>query len=61
LNRKKRLKKGIVSIEKQLVLHKEKKDEAKRNKKFELVGYYKREIEAKKEDKEYKERLLKKK
>jgi len=35
LNREKRLKKGIVSIEKQLVLHKEKKDEAKRNKKFE--------------------------
>ena len=60
MNRKRRLKKGIESIEKQLVLHKNKKEEAENEKKLELVKYYERELEAKRRDKAHKEKLLKK-
>jgi len=62
-NRKKRLTKGIASLEKQLILHKEKLEKAgKAGKegKIELTDYYEKEIEAKKKDKEKKEKLLKK-
>lgn len=60
-NRKKRLKKGIESLQKQISLHKEKLKKAEEEGKLELVGYYKKEIEAKNKDKEKKEKLLKNK
>ena len=59
-NRKKRLIKGIGSLEKQLILHKEKLEKAGKEGKIELADYYEKEIEAKKKDKEKKEKLLKK-
>ncbi len=60
VNRKKRLKKGIESLEKQIRLHEEKLKKAEEEDNIELAGYYKKEINAKKKDKEEKERLLKK-
>jgi len=59
-NRKKRLKKGIESIEKQIKLHEEKLRKAEEENNFELIGYYKKEIFAKKHDAEEKKRLLEK-
>jgi hypothetical protein len=59
-NRKKKLKKGIDSIEKQIALHEEKLKKAEEKNKFELVGYYTKEILAKRHDVEEKKRLLKK-
>ena len=59
-NRKKRLKKGIISIEKQLRIHEEKLRKAEEEDEIELAEYYKKEIDAKKRDKEEKERILKK-
>ena len=59
-NRKKRLKKGIESIEKQIKLHEEKLKKAEEDDNIELSQYYKKEINAKKKDKEEKERLLSK-
>jgi len=59
-NRKKRLIKGVESLEKQLILHKEKLEKARKEGKLELVDYYGKEIEAKEKDKEKKKRLLKK-
>ena len=59
-NRKKRLMKGIESLEKQIQLHEEKLRKAEEEDNIELTGYYKKEIEAKKRDKEEKERLLSK-
>ena len=43
-NRKKRLKKGIESINKQIEYHKEKREIAEKEGKLELEGYYKKEI-----------------
>ena len=43
-NRKKRLKKGIESIEKQIKLHKEKLEKTTETKNIDLEGYYKKEI-----------------
>lgn len=60
VNRKKRLKNGIESIEKQIGLHKEKKKRAEEEGKIELVNYYEREILRQKEYKKKKEELLKK-
>ena len=60
MNRKKRLKKGIESLGKQVIFHKEKKEEAIKEGKIELVDYYKKEIEAKQKDKKHKEELLEK-
>ena len=57
-NRKKRLKKGIESLEKQIKLHEEKLRKAEQEDNIELAGYYKKEINAKKRDKEEKEKLL---
>ena len=57
-NRKKRLMKGIESLEKQIQLHEEKLSKAEEEDNIELAGYYRKEIEAKKRDKEEKERLL---
>lgn len=64
-NRKKRLKKGIESIEKQIIekqiaLHEEKLRKAEEENNFELARYYTKEILAKKHDIEEKKRLLKK-
>ena len=59
-SRKKRLKKGIESLEKQIKLHEEKIKKAAEGDNIELVDYYKKEINAKKRDKEEKERILKK-
>lgn len=59
-NRKKRLAKGIDSLEKQLILHKEKLDKARKENRLELADYYEKEIKAKEKDKLKKERLLKK-
>ncbi len=58
VNRKKRLQKGIESLEKQIKLHKEKMDKAEEEDNVELASYYKKEIEAKKRDKEEKQRIL---
>ncbi|MBI2134110.1 hypothetical protein HYU11_05515 [Candidatus Woesearchaeota archaeon] len=57
-NRKKRLKKGIESIERQILLHEEKLELAKANDDIGLTEYYQKEIEAKKRDKDEKKRLL---
>lgn len=59
-NRKKRLKKGIASLREQITRHEEKLQLAVQEGKLELVGYYAKEIEAKKKDKEKKEKSLKK-
>lgn len=60
VNRKKRLKKGIESLEKQIMLHEEKLKKAVEEDNIELAEYYKKEINSKKKDKEEKERLLRK-
>lgn len=57
-NRKKRLRKGIESIEKQIQLHEEKLRKAEEDDNIELTGYYKKEISAKKKDKDKKRKLL---
>ncbi len=59
-NRKKRLQKGIESLERQIKLHEEKLKKAEEEDNIELSGYYKKEINSKKRDKEEKERLLNK-
>ena len=60
VNRKKRLQKGIDSLDKQIRLHKEKLNKAEQNDNIELANYYKKEINAKKKDKEEKQRILNK-
>jgi len=60
VNRKKRLKRGIESLNEQIKLHEEKRQQAFKENKIELVNYYNKEIDLKKRDKEEKERLLKK-
>lgn len=57
-NRKKRLQKGIESIEKQIRLHEDKLKRAEKEDNIELAEYYKKEISAKKKDKEEKQRIL---
>jgi len=57
-NRKKRLQKGIESLERQIRLHEEKLEKAEEEDNIELAEYYRKEINAKKKDKEEKERLL---
>ena len=60
VNRKKRLQKGIESLENQIELHEEKLKKAEEEDNIELASYYKKEIEAKKKDKDEKKRLLEK-
>ena len=48
VNRKKRLQKGIESIEKQIKIHEEKLKKAEEEDNIELDGYYRKEINAKK-------------
>lgn len=59
-NRSKRLRRGIESLQVQITLHEEKLKQAEKEGRLELVGYYEKEIEAKKRDKEKKEKLLRK-
>ena len=44
MKRKKRLEKGIESIEEEISLHREKRDKADKEGKLELAGYYDKEI-----------------
>ena len=60
VNRKKRLQKGVESLDIQIKLHEEKLKKAEEEDNIELANYYKKEINAKKKDKEEKERLLEK-
>ncbi len=59
-NRKKRLKKGIESIDKQIILHEEKKKKAKEEGNIELEEYYGKEIGNLEETREKKKELLRK-
>lgn len=58
VNRKKRLQRGIESLEKQIKLHEEKLRKVEQEDNIELAEYYKKEIAAKKRDKEEKQRML---
>lgn len=57
-NRKKRLRKGIKSIERQIKLHEEKLEKAEKEDNMGLAEYYKKELMAKKKDIEKKKRIL---
>ncbi len=59
-SRKKRLRKGIESIGKQIKLHEEKRDEAEKEGKIELKEYYGKEISELEKTKEQKEEMLEK-
>ena len=59
-NRKKRLKKGLDSIEEQILLHKQKQDEAENKDEIEMVEYYKKEIEGLEKTKDKKKTMLEK-
>lgn len=60
VNRKKRLKRGIESLNEQIIMHLEKKKKAEKDGKLELVNYYEKEILRKEQYKKKKEELLKK-
>ena len=57
-NRKKRLKKGIESLEKQIKLHEEKKERVNEEGKIELEDYYGKELKILKTVKEKKRRFI---
>ena len=57
-NRKKRLKKGINSMQEQIELHEEKKKRAEEEKNEGLVRYYEKEIKAKEKAREEKQAIL---
>jgi hypothetical protein len=57
-NRKKRLKKGIESLNEQIDYHKEKLTRAKEEGNFELEGYYNKEIQSLENARERKEEKL---
>ena len=58
VNRKKRLKKGIESIEEEIEKHQEKRKKAIEEGKIELSDYYGKEIESLKQAKNKKESIL---
>ncbi len=58
VNRKKRLKKGIKSMSRQIKLHEKKCQEVKEEGNFELEEYYGHEIENLRKVKKQKEKLL---
>ena len=60
MKRKKRLEKGIESLEEQIKIHEGKKRSAEESGNEELVRYYEKEIEAKEKTKKEKEALLEK-
>lgn len=57
-NRKKRLKKGIESLEKQIKLHEEKLTKAKKDDNMGLVSYYMGELDSMKKTLKEKKRML---
>ena len=57
-NRKKRLQKGVDSLQEQIVIHEEKKENAKEQGNIELVDYYEKEIRSKEETKKKKQEIL---
>ena len=57
-NRKKRLKKGIESLQEQIEIHKEKKQKAEEEENEYLTRDYIKEIEAKEKDRENKQAIL---
>ncbi len=57
-NRKKRLRKGVESLEKQITLHAAKLQKAEKEDNIELARYYIKELEAKKKDKDKKQKML---
>ena len=59
-NRKKRLKKGMESISKQIELHQEKREKAKKEDIIGLVKYYDKELDSFKNSLKEKKRMLKK-
>lgn len=59
-NRKKRLKKGIKSLQEQINVHEEKKRLSEESDNKELVRYYEKEIKAKEKAKKEKEAILEK-
>jgi len=60
MNRKKRLKKGIESLEKQIEIHEKKLEEAEKEGNYELGSYYKKEINGLKKVKNNKKKILEK-
>jgi len=60
VKRKNRLKKGINSLDKQIILYEKKLEKAIEEGKIELADYYKKELKAKARDKEKKEKLVRK-
>ena len=58
VKRKKKLKKGIDSLQVQLDLHKKKQADALEKGNLELVDYYSKEMLAKQKDKEKKQKIL---
>ena len=60
MNRKKRLEKGIESVEEQIKVHKEKLKEAEEAGQEELVSYYHKDISRLEKQKEQKENKLEK-
>jgi len=56
--RKKRLEKGIKSLEEQIEFHKDKKISAEEQGDLELMGYYEKEIKVKEETKKKKQEIL---
>ena len=59
-NRKKRLKKGIESLQKQIEIHEQKLKQAEKEGKLELAGYYEKEIKNMRKYMGKKEKSLKK-
>ena len=60
VSRKKRLEKGIESIDRQIEFHKQKINESKNRGNIELEDYYSREIEGLQKTKERKQKQLEK-
>ena len=59
-NRKKRLEKGIESLDKEIEKHEEKLKTAEEKEDMDLAGYYKKETETFEMNKEKKKRILEK-
>lgn len=59
MKRKKRLEKGVESLKEEIKIHEEKREKAKAEGKVELEGYYNKEIDKLKREKEKKEDQLK--
>ena len=60
MNRKKRAKKGIKSLEKQIEIHEKKLEKAEKEGNYELSSYYKKEIKGLKKIKINKKEILEK-